>query len=298
MSELHVITTVSNPLGYRSRYQLYREFEARMASQGARLYTVELALPDQPFAVTNQHQPRHIQIRSPHLLWYKENLVNIALNYLPRDWEYAAWVDADIAFVRPDWVAATLQQLEQHAFVQLFTHALDLGPQFEPIKTYEGFVYRLQQSPGQGGNPGQTGYAWAARRVALEAIGGVLDWSILGSNDYYMALALIGAIRPEMTRMPDSGYSKSLLEWQARIAALDLGEPGCVANSLLHFWHGKRADRGYDTRWKILLEHHFDPAADLHRDEQGLLQLRQTKPELQAAIKQYFRNRDEDNPNL
>jgi hypothetical protein len=308
MPELHVITTISNPLRYESRFRLYQEFRRRLVNEGVRFYTIELAFEENPFVVTDSGNARHFQVRSRQLIWHKENLVNIALQRLPSDWKYAAWIDADISFVRPDWIDQTLEQLKHRAFVQMFTHAIDLGPAFEPLKTYEGFAYRHLQTlgadagrpdagseyPNPGKRIGQTGYAWAARRDALEAVGGLIDWSILGANDYYMALALVGDVDPQATRMPESNYARMFLEWQKR--RLSHGcDIGYVNNSLLHYWHGNRRDRGYDTRWQILADYGFDPATDLRTDNQGLLEVADTKPGLREAIRNYFLARNEDN---
>lgn len=298
MDELYVITTISNPLGYVSRYKLYREFCRHIEKSGAVLYTVELAFGDQPFAVTTEGNPHHVQLRSPHQIWHKENLINVALKRLPADWKYVAWLDADIAFVRPDWVTETLRQLQRHPFVQMFTHAIDLGPAYEPLKTYEGFAHRYRAGTTASKGHGQMGYAWAARRSDLEAVGGLVDWSILGSNDYYMALALIGAVDPDSTHMPQSAYAATFLDWQEKCERHIGRDIGYVENTLFHFWHGRRANRGYSTRWRILVDHQFDPRTDLVRDEHGLLGLSGTKPGLREDIAAYFRSRDEDSVDL
>jgi hypothetical protein len=307
MPELHVITTISNPLRYDSRFRLYEEFRKRFASEGVRFYTVELAFEENGFVVTDSGNERHFQVRSRDVIWHKENLINIALKWLPSDWKYAAWVDADISFVRPDWIDQTLEQLKHNTFVQMFSHVIDLGPAFEPLRTYEGFAYRHLQSSVPGANQtghgveyptpkkkiGQTGYAWAARRDALEAVGGLIDWSILGANDYYMALALVGEVDPQGTRMPESNYARMFMEWQNRCVGHGC-TIGYLNNSLLHYWHGNRRDRGYDTRWQILANHAFDPATDLHRNIQGVLEVADTKPGLREAIRTYFMTRNED----
>lgn len=298
MPDLHVVTTVSNPLNFASRYRLYREFSRHIEASGAILHTVELALEDQPFAVTEATNPRHVQVRSRHHIWHKENLINIAIGRLPRDWKYLAWLDADIAFMRPDWVAETLRQLQLNCFVQMFTHVIDLGPNYEPIDNYEGYAYRRLTGLEATKGIGQTGYAWAARREALDSVGGLIDWSILGSNDYFMALGLFGQIEPATTRMPDSNYAAMLLQWQERCRKAVAGPVGYVGNTLVHYWHGRRADRAYSSRWKILVEHQFDPATDLARDRQGVLELTDAKPALRAAIRAYFENRNEDSREL
>ena len=299
MPQLHAITTVWNPARYQSRYRLYRNFADHVESSGAALYTVELATGDQDFVVTDAAHPRHIQLRTSHELWFKENLVNIAIGRLPRDCEYVAWLDADIQLMRPDWVARTIAGLERHAVVQMFSHVIDLGPDFEALKIQNGFAYLALTGGASGAAlPGQTGYAWAARRRELEAVGGLIDWSILGSNDYFMALGLVGGISDASTRQPGSNYAAMLLDWQAKCERHVGRDIGYVANSIAHYWHGNRKDRGYNDRWKILVGNDFDPQLDLTRSDNGLLELSGRKPGLRDGIRDYFRSRNEDSTRL
>jgi hypothetical protein len=85
-----------------------------------------------------------------------------------------------------------------------------------------------------------------------------------------------------------------LLAWQERCRKQMRGKIGYVNNLLLHYWHGSRKDRGYGTRWQILVDHQFDPAVDLRTDAQGLLELTDGKPALRDAIRGYFSSRNED----
>jgi hypothetical protein len=302
MPELCAVTTIYNPANYRSRYRLYEEFRRRMEKDGAPLYTVELVTGDGKHTVTDAKDPYGMQLRSRHALWHKENLVNIALERIPRRWTLFAWLDADIAFARPDWVRATKEKLKKHPFVQMFSHVVDLGPHFEPCGLEEGFVYRYRKEKskphealkGPRRDLGQTGYAWAARRETLEAMGGLLETSILGSNDYFMAHALVGAVTPKMTRMPGSNYAARLMEWQRRCEKVVRRNVGYVDTTILHYWHGRRSDRGYDRRWRILVENRFDPEVDLKENAEGLLELTDRNPALRKAIRKYFRSRKED----
>jgi hypothetical protein len=297
----YIIATIFNPARYKSRYKLYYDFQKHVTDAGASLVTVELAFEDQPFVVTEADNPLNIQLRSNHHLWYKENLVNVAITSLPAGWVSAAWLDADISFVQPDWIYQTEAALERHAFVQMFTHAVDLGPSGEPLKRSEGFAYKHLTNPAASRRKefGQPGYAWAARRDGLEAVGGLIDWSILGSNDYYMGRAMIAAVDPNDTRMPGSNYAHLFMLWQERFQQrVGTKNLGYVDATIQHHWHGRRADRQYDTRWKILVEHRFDPATDLRYNEAGLFELTETKPLLARAIREYFQVRNEDNPEL
>lgn len=301
MANLCAITTVFNPAAYESRFRLFRCFRNQMAASGIPLYTVELAIGGQQFAVTDSSNRFDIQVRSGNEIWQKENLVNIALAQISSDYDAVAWIDADLFFVRPDWVSATKEKIQDHSFVQMFSHLVDLGARFEPLEVHDGFAYRhLRKNSREDGQDrrvtalGQTGAAWAARRETLQALGGLLETSILGSNDYFMALAMVGAVTPETTQMPGSNYAASLLDWQRKFQSIEHHSIGYVETTILHYWHGRREDRGYNTRWRILVENQFDPLTDLKRNADGVLELTDRSPRLRKAIQAYFRSRNED----
>ena len=115
---LYVVTCISNPVRYKTRYDLYRKFAKHMAdSPNVELYTTEMAFGNRAFEITERDNPRHIQVRSFYELWHKENMLNLAIQRLPEDWEYVAWIDADILFNRPDWAQETVEQVPAPAEV-------------------------------------------------------------------------------------------------------------------------------------------------------------------------------------
>ncbi len=52
-----MVTVVSNPLRYYARYKLYQAFAKMVEEAGGILYTVELALRDRHFEVTDPQNP-------------------------------------------------------------------------------------------------------------------------------------------------------------------------------------------------------------------------------------------------
>lgn len=106
LTHFAVITVIFNPMRYHTRYDLYHKFQAHIARAGVTLLTVECifdvekdsGLPKQKFQVTQPKNPLHLQIQAPSVLWLRENLINIAVQYLSMDIEYLAWLDADIEF--------------------------------------------------------------------------------------------------------------------------------------------------------------------------------------------------------
>lgn len=303
---LHVVAVISNPSRFRTRYELFRQFEKYVADSGAILTTVELALRDRHFEVTTPG-PRTVQLRSPDQLWHKENLINIGIRSLPADWEYVAWIDADVTFSRPDWVYETLHQLQSYSVVQMFSHAQDLGPNGEPLQTFHGFCFSYRtgaQFPRivnskrgkymAGGHQWHPGYAWAARRSALNDVGLLGDIGILGSGDHHMACALITRVDESIHGQMGGRYYRYWHLWQERAFLSIKQNIGYVPGLLLHYWHGSKADRKYVDRWQILTKHNFDPTEDIMRDAQGLWQLTGNKPGLRDDIRDYFNQRNED----
>jgi len=304
-SPLHVIAVVSNPVRFKSRYHLFRQFKEYVQKSGAVLHVVEQAFGERLHEVIEPTDPNHHLVRTGDELWHKENLINIGITKLPHDWKYVAWVDADVQFSRPDWVQETLQQLQHHWFVQMFSSAVDLGPNDEIIQQHKGFVYSWYQGrdagPGSRYESWHPGYAWAACREAIDYVGGLIDWGIAGSGDRHMACAMIGKVDVSFHRemfQRNRNYVEMCREWQARSERYVRRDIGYVDTLLMHYWHGKKRDRGYKDRWRILVDNEYDPALDLKRDWQGLYQLTDRSIGLRDDLRKYFRSRNEDSIDL
>jgi hypothetical protein len=240
-------------------------------------------------------------VRSFEELWHKENMINLGLQHLPEDWEYVAWIDADVMFSREDWVEETIHQLQHYMVVQMFETAVDLGPNQQAIKVHKGFMSEYLKgnltSKSSYYSSGHPGFAWAARREAVDSLGGVIDIGILGSGDRHMACALVGKVELSYSGGLHPNYGKELKIWQDRAERHVKRDVGFVSGSLLHWWHGKKVDRQYGSRWQILVKHQFDPRTDIKRDSQGILQLEvwdTRQRNLRDAIRAYFRARNED----
>lgn len=301
LEKFYVISVISNPIRFTSRYELYQKFRDHMEDSGVNLITVELQQGERAFQITEAGNPRHLQLRTFHELWHKENMINLGLAKLPRDWEYVAWVDADLYFQRTDWAIETVQQLQHNYFVQMFQTAIDLGPTGESLQIHHGFVWSYLNGRPAGKDYmglGHPGYAWAARREAIDFTGQLLDMGILGAGDRHMALSLIGRAESSFSKHVTSEYARHVLRWQDRCEKYIKRDIGYVPGTILHGWHGRKKDRGYQDRWQILIKNEYDPELDLMRDWQGLYQLTDRSIKLRDDIRRYFRSRQEDSIDL
>ena len=294
---LHVVTAVANPLRWQSRMRLFRDFERHMLESGVQLTIVECAYGDRPHEIVPAAGVRHLPVRARTMVWTKENLLNIGIASLPADWKYVAWIDADIAFRRPDWAAETVHALQLHPVVQPWSDCYDLGPNGEHMAVHRSFC-RIWQDGGAVGTGYGTfahpGYAWAATRQALDWVGGLVETAALGAADHHMALALVGQVERSLPAGITNGYRRPLLRWQARAQQHIAGNVAALSGTIEHTWHGAKSRRRYIERWDVLTRNAFDPDEDLKRNVWGVLELAGNTPALRRDMEAYFRQRDED----
>ena len=315
---LHVVTCISNPVRYRSRWRLYERFLDRMLHAGVPLTTVELTYGERhseiaeiiervTAAIERIRRPsvQHIRLDSEDELWHKENLLNIGARQV--DARYIAFVDADIVFQNTCWAAETVERLQLFNVVQLFSHALDLDPDCQPLLNQPartglayGWRHGLPDCHRRYGGYWHPGYAWAMRRQVFEDLGGLIDCAIVGAADWHMARSFIGDAAATLKANYTEGYKGRVLAFQERCERYVERDVGYVPGLITHEWHGKKIDRGYPTRSQILIEHRFDPTTDLsyNHAQGGLIEWsHMTTPRLRALrddVRRYLRSRNED----
>lgn len=308
--KLYVITMISNPRRFKTRYKLYKDFAKYIKHSGAILYTVEIGFGDREFQLVAEHDETIIRLQTNHELWHKENALNIALSRLPFDWKYVAWIDADVSFARPDWVQETIHMLQHHPVIQPWSEAYDLSPKYESFNKYRSFGWcnqnkdritdenskdhlKLKNNFGYSSLYWHSGYAWAATRTCIDNIGGLIDFSILGAADHHMAHAFVGNLNTTPKDIHPK-YNVMLKIWADIAYNYVKGDVGYVDGALYHYWHGKKSNRKYIDRWDILINNEFNPETDIVKDFQGLYKLTDKKPKLKKEIQDYFNQRNED----
>lgn len=291
---LHVVLPYFNYCGYRRRRELFVQF----VQEYSKIKGVELTVIEIPGPVPLPRLPvaRHFKYPSIHPIWIKENLINIAVARLPKNWTHVAWIDADIEFTNKNWVQDTLEALDTVDVVQMWHTAVNLGPLGEAFKTDKSFGYMAKGSgtpwvPNDKYGFWHPGYAWACTRAAWTRLGGLPDWAILGSGDRHLAMALIGRALASAPGNIHDGYKMFLREYQACCSGLRLG---WVPGTIIHYWHGSLESRRYRERWEILTKNNFNPVLDLDQEPNGTLHLSETGLRLVPFLREYFIGRQED----
>ena len=236
--------------------------------------------------------------------------------HLPRECKYVLFADADIQFVNPHIASEIVHALQEHRVVQPFETAVDMGPEGQVIDVHRSFAWCYArgwewrpQPGGQGGycskrppgvsqseafgTPWHPGFALAMRRNVLDRLP-LLETGVLGAGDHHMMGALIGKAELTLPRHIHPKYREEVLAWQRRADSVVNRDLGYVAGTILHGFHGAKANRRYVQRWDILVKHGYDPSADVYRNSQGVLELEDRNPRLRDAMRLYFRQRNED----
>lgn len=351
LSHFYVITPITNQWRYKRRYELYWKFKELCEQAGVNLVTIEIAFGERPHMVTGHGQHSwgnsfEIQLKSHEELWHKENLINVAVQHIMQRDPLAkkiAWVDADCFPMIPmrEWFEETWHYLEHYEFVQMWEWLINFAPNSQRIgdlhsdvigtpqlgfmASYQRFGFKSpigayagkqkteytddDKFPKQLGRPG---LAWAANIDAFNKVGGLVDFCILGSGDWHMAHALIGAMSEQTTLVGTlrghgsqeyamAPYTEALLDWQKRCERWIKRDVGFIPVTVGHWWHGKYKDRRYGSRGKILVECNFNPYTDVKKDAQGVQQLETWEPrqiELRDRVRHYFATRDEDSTDM
>ena len=315
-ARLAVVTTLSNPLRWRSRYSNYWKFEKHVADSGAKLYTCEVAFGARAFEVTEPGNPQHLQLRTSDELWTKENAENLMIQRVTED--YIACIDADLVFSRTDWAQETLHQLQHYPIVQMYSHLQDVNADAQPVgavavsamylrtkiteanestsipKPLYGKGESAQDSVVKRLGWGCPGGAWAYRRKTLDDLGGVIDWIVVGSADYYMVKALFGEVEEVLRPEYSFEYNQLAREWQTRAITAVQKNVGIMPGLLTHYWHGPKQQRGYELRPQVLAATKFNPLRDIKKDAQGLYTLAGVNIPLRDALLSLARTRNED----
>ena len=297
--KLHVIAVISNPCLYLRRYILFKQFMLRMLNEEPNviLYVVELAYKNQKFIITDSKNPKHLQLRCDTPLWHKENMINIGVKkLLPNNWKAFAWIDGDLEFESSTWALDTLKILNGYKdIVQVWSHCVDMDNNKKTMNIFNSAGYHYSKNHkyvSHGVNYWHPGYAWAITRTAYEIIGGLYERAILGSGDNIMMFSLLNNVIKSLHEESTIEYKQDVLEFESKMSSLRFGY---VPGLIYHYFHGSKANRKYTERWKILVNHNYNPITFIKKDENGILVPTNVYPKsLESDIINYFQERNED----
>lgn len=332
---LYCIVPYYNPWRWKSREKHTIRAIKHFADSGGVVVLIEAAFNRREFSFADcgldgsaaqcgvlgtdhRFKHRYIGLRTRDELWIKENLINLAVATLPYDWQQVCWLDSDVHFIRPNWVGECIHKLQHYDFLQMFSQAKDIGPNYEelpasyPHSSGSGWVYAwrndaLFENTGNDYYYGEPyayparvwpGLAWAARREAWDKVGGLLDIAIWGGGDWHIAHCLTETLEGMMRNDLHRNYKKIVMQWYHRCRTHIRKNVGMMEGTIFHYWHGRKTERGYNAKHALLARLGFDPLRHLKRDYQGVWQLNDdrsnTYVQLRDMLRRIAQERNED----
>lgn len=295
------LTCYFNPTNSLSRYENYCAFRSNLITQNIPLLTVELAFNDEPYVLKDKEDAEIlIQVRSSSVMWHKERLLNIGLKHLPLECEKVCWMDCDIIFLNQKWVNQTETMLDKYLLVFPYRHMQFRTAFAKPLKMVPSFGSCCMDDPKspdvRDASIGTWGYACAMRVEMLRRLGGFYDCDIVGGGHRFMAY-MMGQTKPDPTEYSQKHYEHLSGYLKAREAfRMQPYHIGAINGDIVHLWHGSVKDRQYVERYQILINLKYDPVEVLDENPDGCYEFKpQYRKKYNAAIKNFFQNRREDN---
>jgi hypothetical protein len=248
---------------YNALYTLKLLYEAKIPT-----YVVEVVKEGE----TEQLVEPDLVLRTNSYMFYKEQAFNELVKIVPPEYTKFIFLDADILYEQPDWVDTVSAALDRHDVIHPFQWA-----------KYPGF-------------------AIAFRRDMFERMGGFFDMCIMGGGDGAMMNVLLGGpyTNHVMMHMRWTPFVvDAYVEYLKRVRKLN-PSLGYTRNTILHLFHGRYANRKYDSRYITLSAAANDPkqkGTDFVRknEQSGLYEWVKGK-KFNRILHDYFKGRDEDVP--
>jgi hypothetical protein len=300
--DVAVVTSYFNSHNYASKRRGFELFRHSMERSGVPLFIGECAFGEDEFELPPSSSV--FQFRCRDVMWQKERLLNLTIDRVPDRYTKIAWVDADVLFTNPRWIAEASERLDDLPVVQLFSHAVRLRPREMSYcgggERSRGFCFTRSALPALSRLRyhihGHTGFAWAVDRQLVSDLG-LYDAAIGGSADHLMAHAFGGDFATPCLQLVfdgGSGYLDHFRRWAEAAWERVGGRLGYVNGAALHLWHGETVNRGYVRRYRQLTGLGYDPAVHLRGEPGGLWAWSDEGAFLAKWATRYFRDRRED----
>lgn len=240
---------------------------------------------------------KNVVFESSDAMFYKENLWNIAATHITKP--KFLFLDADVRFKQPDWLARTSAALNIFDLIQPFETAEWLNQIGQKTYAKKSALYGIATGAVPFSQTYHPGFGMAMTRAAFGKLGGFYDLCVIGGGDTAFAFALSntpGAQKVIAERENDKIVmfgAGSYRKYRERALSADLKLGYLDSVTIEHLWHGRIENRQYATRDKYF--DNFWPGpngyeAPVTRRPDGLLIWAVPQP---RAI-EYFRAREED----
>lgn len=292
------ITSYYNPFKGNLRLLNYYNFRKNLDLP---LITIEWS-PEGKFDLMKKDAEILVQLSGGDILWQKERLLNIALDYLPKESKYVAWLDCDILFENSNWVKLASGLLEDNDVIQLFEKVINLKNtntkqiNLEVAKklpfeksVYSGiYAYKNGLSPDDIIFQSNPGLAYAAKTAWLKK-NKFYDVTVVGGGDTFFLFALINHIEHILSGPYTQQQKKHYKAWSHKIKSKP--KISYLPQKIYHMYHGDSKFRRYSDRHMILTELNFDPLIHLELSDKGIWQWTFEGNNIKHKVYEYMKSR-------
>ena len=234
----------------------------------------------------------HLKFKLNSVFWAKENLINLAIKSIPKNWKYLVWCDRDIIFENKNWINESITKLSKSDIIQPWSHLNHLDKNLQKIS---GEFYSMLYTKSDISRQkiyGHCGMVWGINNTFYNKINKILDWQIIGGADTTIGFSCGVKDKEKLLQLMPSIPMKNL--YKEYLNNFNNIKYDYVDGKIYHLYHGLLTNRMYRRRHKILEYYNFDPLKDIRYNESGVIEFTQKKSELEKAIKYYFFERHED----
>jgi len=327
----------------------YEKFAKNLKKQGIPLYVVELTCREalykkghtwesgnsdfvipRPFRPAREfkkelggwitegvHGETILELRSPHVMWHKECLLNQVEKIVPDKYTKIAWLDCDVLIENDNWGEQASSLLDKH-------YAIQVGSQFDFLnihswienkdrefnieknncisdkKTTIAKAYKDKSKDLMRGNitPGlnlvkyHSGLAWAANRSFFKDLG-LFEFGIVGGGDGVMSEGWMNKGKPspwksKFVKDISPFLYEEIEKYSKKIYELSCGKISCLDDTrVTHMWHAHTENRSYVERFKSITGLSKE---DIEKDRNGLWKWKNSN--FVDGVKKYFKERD------
>jgi hypothetical protein len=241
---------------------------------------------------------KHLKFKLKNIFWVKENLINLAINNLPKDWQFAVWIDRDVVFKTDSWVNESIEKLKQSDVIQPWNKLFYLNEDNKTPNTnnpYLSIFYTKSDKNQPCIAGGHSGMGWGINRNFYNKIGKILDWLIIGGADRVLAFCCGIKDKEKLKLLPilqTDGMKKEISNYAQ---AFENVKYDYVNATIHHHPHGDLRERGYRLRKYILNDNNFDPSKDIFYNSEGIIEFSEEwANKASTQIEHFFRLRNED----
>lgn len=300
-SDIALVVCYFNPLNYLSKYLNFLLFYDKIQTySNIKIIFVESYTRNCKLRI-NKNVGNVLSFKNESFFWKKENLLNIGIKNLIKEYQYVGWLDSDIIFQDENWISKIKNELKTHDIVQV---ASTINKERNNGKTicvksmtsyYERGVVDIKNTLARIGEPG---YGYVYNKDILNTKIPLYDKCICGGGDYLNLLGFIqneefiNKIKSNQERIFGSNKNMQInyIHWYNENNKTKT--IGCADNTILVKYHGTQVNRKYYTRDIIPNKLCFIPEKDTSYSKSGELLLNRT--DISCAIKKYFESRNED----